>query len=54
MEPTDRTLMLAVKDGDVELFAVLFDRYHQRLYEFFYHLGSSAALSEDLVQEVFL
>ena len=54
MEPTDRTLMLAVKDGDVELFAVLFDRYHQRLYEFFYRLGSSAALSEDLVQEVFL
>src|SRR5688572_28517204 len=54
MEPTDRTLMLAVKDGDVEPFAVLFDRYHQRLYEFFYRLGSSAALSEDLVQEVFL
>ncbi|HET9943615.1 MAG TPA: sigma-70 family RNA polymerase sigma factor [Terriglobia bacterium] len=46
--------MLAVKDGDVEPFAVLFDRYHQRLYEFFYRLGSSAALSEDLVQEVFL
>jgi RNA polymerase sigma factor (sigma-70 family) len=46
--------MLAVRDGDVELFGVLFDRYHQRLYEFFYRLGSSAASSEDLVQEVFL
>jgi RNA polymerase sigma-70 factor, ECF subfamily len=46
--------MLAVRDGDVELFGVLFDRYHQRLYEFFYRLGSSATSSEDLVQEVFL
>jgi RNA polymerase sigma factor (sigma-70 family) len=54
MESTDRALMLAVRDGDVELFGVLFDRYHQRLYEFFYRLGSSAASSEDLVQEVFL
>lgn len=54
MEPTDRDLMLAVRDGDVELFGVLFDRYHQRLYEFFFRLGSTAASSEDLVQEVFL
>jgi len=46
--------MLAVRDGDVEQFGVLFDRYHQRLYEFFYRLGGNAALSEDLVQEVFL
>src|SRR4029453_405184 len=54
MEPTDRALMLAVRDGDVERFGVLFDRYHQRLYEFFFRLGSTAASSEDLVQEVFL
>ena len=46
--------MLAVRDGDVERFGVLFDRYHQRLYEFFYRLGSNAASSQDLVQEVFL
>jgi len=46
--------MLAVKEGDVERFGVLFDRYHQRVYEFFYRLGGNAALSEDLVQEVFL
>ena len=54
MEPTDRELMLAVRDGDVDQFGVLFDRYHQRLYEFFYRLGGNAALSEDLVQDVFL
>jgi len=46
--------MLAVRAGDVELFGVLFDRYHQRLYEFFFRLGSTAASSEDLVQDVFL
>jgi len=54
MMPTDRELMLAVRDGDVEQVGVLFDRYHQRLYEFFYRLGSNAASSQDLVQEVFL
>jgi RNA polymerase sigma-70 factor (ECF subfamily) len=54
MEPTDRELMLAVRDGDVDQFGVLFDRYHQRLYEFFYRLGGNAASSEDLVQDVFL
>jgi len=54
MEPTDRELMLAVRDGDVDQFGVLFDRYHQRLYEFFYRLAGNAALSEDLVQDVFL
>jgi len=48
MMPTDRELMLAVRDGDVERFGVLFDRYHQRLYEFFYRLGSNAASSQDL------
>jgi RNA polymerase sigma-70 factor (ECF subfamily) len=54
MVPTDRELMLAVREGDVERFGVLFDRHHQRLYEFFYRLGGNAASSEDLVQEVFL
>jgi RNA polymerase sigma-70 factor (ECF subfamily) len=54
MVPTDTELMLAVREGDVERFGVLFDRHHQRIYEFFYRLGGNAALSEDLVQEVFL
>src|SRR5882672_64200 len=53
MEQTDKALMLAAKNGDAEQFGVLFDRYHQRLFAFFYRLGSGAA-SEDLVQEVFL
>ena len=54
MDQTDNDLMLAAKNGDAERFGILFDRYHQRLFDFFYRLGSDAASSEDLVQEVFL
>src|SRR5215510_448956 len=54
MEPTDKELMLAVKDGDAQPFAVLFDRYHQRLFDFFYRLSGDTSSSEDLVQDVFL
>ena len=54
MEPTDNNLMLAVKSGNPEPFALLFDRYQRRLFEFFYRLSGDSASSEDLVQEVFL
>jgi RNA polymerase sigma-70 factor (ECF subfamily) len=54
MEPTDNNLMLAVKSGDAARIAILFDRYHRRLFEFFYRLSGDSASSEDLVQEVFL
>jgi RNA polymerase sigma-70 factor (ECF subfamily) len=54
MEPTDNNLMLAVKSGDAEPFALLFDRYQRRLFEFFYRFSGDSASSEDLVQEVFL
>ena len=53
-EPTDRDLMLAAAKGDVDKFGLLFDRYHQRLYEFFYRLSGDPSSSEDLVQDVFL
>ena len=46
--------MLAVRKGDVEQFGRLFDRYHQRLFEFFYRLTGDPTSSEDLVQDVFL
>ena len=54
MEQSDKALMLAARNGNAEQFGVLFDRYHQRLFNFFYRLGSDAAASEDLVQDVFL
>src|SRR5262245_56195439 len=54
MEPTDNELMLAVRDGDSQPFTVLFDRYHQKLFDFFYRLSGDTASSDDLVLEVFL
>src|SRR5262245_11487952 len=54
MMPTDNSLMLAVRDGDMEQFGVLFERYHPRLFAFFYRMTADAAASEDLAQEVFV
>lgn len=45
--------MLAVRDGDVERIAVLFDRHHRMLFNFFLRLTANRSLSEDLVQDVF-
>ena len=49
----DQAVMLAVRDGDAERIAVLFDRHHRMLFNFFLRLTGNRGLSEDLVQEVF-
>ena len=54
MAPTDNELMEAVKDGRVEKLAVLFERYHVALFNFFLRLTGDRAASEDLVQDVFM
>jgi RNA polymerase sigma factor (sigma-70 family) len=46
--------MANVRDGDVGQLGVLFERHHERLYNFFLRLTSNRSASEDLVQEVFL
>lgn len=51
---TDDALMLEVKDGRVERLAILFERHHLQLFNFFLRLTASHPLSEDLVQEVFV
>ena len=45
--------MLQVKNGDLDALGVLFERYHQRLFGFFYRLTSRRDISADLVQDVF-
>ena len=50
----DNEIMENVRDGQVEKLAILFERYHVRMYNFFLRLTGSPAISEDLVQEVFL
>ena len=51
---TDDAAMLEVKDGRVERLAILFERHHLQLFNFFLRLTGSRPTSEDLVQEVFI
>ena len=50
----DEDVMLQVRDGAGEMLGVLFDRYQIPLFNFYSKLTGDRALSEDLVQEVFL
>ena len=55
MEKTsDNDLMIQVRDGRVEKMAILFERHHVMLYNFFLRLTGNTSISEDLVQEVFV
>lgn len=45
--------MIKVKDGDINKLGLLFERYKKPLFGFFYGMNKDAALSEDLVQNVF-
>jgi RNA polymerase sigma factor (sigma-70 family) len=50
---TDNTIMAQVRDGEVRNLAVLFERHHKQLFNFFLRMTSNRDLSEDLVQDVF-
>lgn len=50
---SDNALMLKVKEGDLDKLGLLFERYGQKLYHFFYRLTRRRDVSEDLVQSVF-
>jgi len=50
----DEQLMVQVREGRVEMLAVLFERHHVRLFNFFLRLTADRPLSEDLTQELFL
>lgn len=45
--------MRQVKAGELKLLAVLFERYHRRLFTFFVRMNNDGNLSEDLTQMVF-
>lgn len=49
----DNTLMLKVKDGDLDRLGLLFERHKKPLFGFFYGMNRDAELCEDLVQNVF-
>jgi RNA polymerase sigma factor (sigma-70 family) len=50
----DEDLMLQVRNGEVEMLGVLFDRYHAPLFNFYAKMTQNRTISEDLVQDVFL
>jgi RNA polymerase sigma factor (sigma-70 family) len=51
---TDSALMELVQGGDTAQLALLFERYHVALFRYLLRMTRNRALSEDLVQEVFL
>ncbi|MCX6578420.1 MAG: RNA polymerase sigma factor [Candidatus Aminicenantes bacterium] len=50
---TDNLLMEDVRGGKVEKLAILFERHHVTLFNYFLRLTGNRPISEDLVQEVF-
>lgn len=51
---SDNSLMLKVKDGDLQKLGLLFERYKNILFAYFFKLSKDQVLAEDLVQMVFL
>lgn len=51
---TDSDWILALKEGDVQAFSELFDRYGKRLYHFSMGYLKSVEDAEEIVQDVFL
>ncbi len=45
--------MQAVREGDLGALAILFERHHRPLFNYFVHINGNRDLSEDLVQDVF-
>ncbi len=46
--------MLKVKGGDLDKASLLYERYSRRMFGFFYRMTHDGAVSEDLVQNVFM
>src|SRR5260221_10598900 len=46
--------MMQVRNGEIEMLGILYERYRMRLFNFFVRLTGSSSLSEDLVHDVFL
>lgn len=49
----DEIVMQNVKDGNLNEMSVLFERYHLRLFNFFFKLGIPHDISQDLTQNLF-
>ena len=54
IETPDSALMEEVRQGDLGSLAILFERHHRALFNFFLRVNGRRDLSEDLVQDVFI
>ena len=50
---TDEQIMISVKQGSIDQAAILFERYHVGVYNYFLQANRDQSLSEDLTQNVF-
>jgi RNA polymerase sigma factor (sigma-70 family) len=50
----DPEVMTLIREGRIEMLAILFERHQIHLFNFFLRLTGQRGMSEDLVQEVFL
>ena len=53
VQVTDEVLMQKLSNDELDCSAILFQRWHQHLYNFFLRLTANTAQSEDLTQGVF-
>lgn len=51
---SDEQLIQWVARGDVSCLATLFERHHRSVFQFCLHMTKNRALSEDLVQDIFI
>jgi RNA polymerase sigma factor (sigma-70 family) len=51
---SDNSLMLKVREGDLQKLGLLFERYKKILFGYFFKLSKDREVSEDLVQAVFM
>lgn len=51
---SDNSVMLNVRSGDIDKLGLLFERYKESLFGYYYRIKRDKEVSEDLVQNVFL
>jgi RNA polymerase sigma-70 factor (family 1) len=50
----EKDILVKAAEGNEAAFRILFDKYHQKIYSFAFHLTRSRFLAEEITQEVFL
>jgi RNA polymerase sigma-70 factor (family 1) len=50
----EKDILVKAAEGNEDAFRLLFDKYHQKIYSFAFHLTRSRFLAEEITQDVFL